>query len=47
MKVELFPFQKRVLADLRLKVGEAIGGFQRTHSNQVVSFTAPTGAGKQ
>lgn len=46
MKVELFPFQKRVLADLRLKVGEAIGGFQRTHSNQVVSFTAPTGAGK-
>ena len=29
MKVELFPFQKRVLADLRLKVGEAIGGFQR------------------
>ena len=46
MKVELFPFQKGVLADLRLKVGEAIGGFQRTHSNQVVSFTAPTGAGK-
>ena len=46
MKAELFPFQKRALSDLRLKVGEAIGGFQRTHSNQVVSFTAPTGAGK-
>ena len=46
MKVELFPFQKRTLADLRMKVGEAVGGYQRTHSNQVVSFTAPTGAGK-
>ena len=46
MKVELFPFQKRALADLRLKIGEAIGGYHRTHSNQVVSFTAPTGAGK-
>ena len=46
MKVELFPFQKRALADLRMKVGEAIGGYNRTHSNQIVSFTAPTGAGK-
>ena len=46
MKAELFPFQKRALADLRMKTGEAIGGYQRTHSNQVVSFTAPTGAGK-
>ena len=46
MKVELFPFQKKALAELRMKVGEAIGSFQRTHSNQVVSFTAPTGAGK-
>lgn len=26
--------------------GEAIHGYQRTHANQVVSFTAPTGAGK-
>lgn len=46
MKAELFSFQKRALAELRLKTGEAIGGYQRTHSNQVVSFTAPTGAGK-
>ena len=46
MKAELFPFQKRALGDLRLKIGEAIGGYQRTHANQVVSFTAPTGAGK-
>lgn len=46
MKVELFTFQKRALIDLRMKVNEAIGGYNRTHSNQVVSFTAPTGAGK-
>ena len=46
MKVDLFTFQKRALSDLRLKIGEAIGGYQRTHSNQVISFTAPTGAGK-
>lgn len=46
MKTELFPFQKRALSELRMKIGEAIGGYQRTHSNQVVSFTAPTGAGK-
>lgn len=46
MKAELFPFQKKALADLRMKIGEAIGGYQRTHANQVVSFTAPTGAGK-
>ena len=46
MKAELFPFQKRALNDLRAKTGEAIGGYGRTHSSQVVSFTAPTGAGK-
>lgn len=46
MKVELFSFQKKALLDLRMKIDEALGGYQRTHSNQVVSFTAPTGAGK-
>ena len=46
MKVELFPFQKNALFNLRMKTAEAIGGYQRTHSNQVISFTAPTGAGK-
>ncbi len=46
MKVELFSFQKKALAQLHLKVAEAIDEYQRTHSNQVVSFTAPTGAGK-
>lgn len=46
MKVELFPFQKKALAELRMKAGEAIGSYRRTHSCQVLSFTAPTGAGK-
>ena len=46
MKVELFPFQKKALSDLRMKSAEAIFRYKRTHSNQVVSFTAPTGAGK-
>lgn len=46
MKAELFPFQKKALSQLRLMAGEAIHGYQRTHANQVVSFTAPTGAGK-
>ena len=46
MRVELFPFQKRALADIRIKVAEAMGSYHRTHAPQVVSFTAPTGAGK-
>lgn len=46
MRVELFPFQKRALADIRIKTAEAMGSYHRTHAPQVVSFTAPTGAGK-
>ena len=46
MKVELFPFQKRALEDIRMKTAEAMGSYHRTHAPQVVSFTAPTGAGK-
>ncbi len=46
MKVELFPFQKKALADLRMYAAEALGAYRRTHSPQVISFTAPTGAGK-
>lgn len=46
MKVELFAFQKRALADIRMKTAEAMGSYHRTHAPQVVSFTAPTGAGK-
>lgn len=46
MKVELFPFQQRALTELRAKTAEALGGYHRTHAPNVVSFTAPTGAGK-
>ena len=46
MRVELVPFQKRALADIRMKTAEAMGSYHRTHAPQVVSFTAPTGAGK-
>ena len=46
MKAELFPFQKRALVELRMKSAEAVYRYERTHSKQVVSFTAPTGAGK-
>lgn len=46
MKVELFPFQKRALAELRMKTAMALGYYRSTHTNQVVSYTAPTGAGK-
>lgn len=46
MKAELFPFQLKALRDLRMKTSEALGSYHRTHAPQVVSFTAPTGAGK-
>lgn len=45
MKVELFPFQKKAVADLRMKTAEALGSYRRTHTPQVVSLQAPTGAG--
>lgn len=46
MKAELFPFQQKALRDLRVKTAEALGSYNRTHAPQVISFTAPTGAGK-
>lgn len=46
MKVELFPFQKLALRNLRAKTAEALGSYRRTHTPQIVSYTAPTGAGK-
>lgn len=46
MIVELFPFQKRAVAELRAKTAEAIGSYSRTKTPQVVSLQAPTGAGK-
>ena len=46
MKVELFPFQKTALARLRQNAATALGNYRNTHTPQVVSYTAPTGAGK-
>lgn len=46
MKVTLFPFQQIAVTSLRQAAAEALGGYQRTHTPQIVSFTAPTGAGK-
>lgn len=46
MKVELFPFQKKAVVHLRMNVAEALGGYRRTRSPQVLSLQAPTGAGK-
>ena len=46
MLVELFPFQRKALQNLRMNTAEALGSYRRTHTPQVVSFTAPTGYGK-
>ncbi len=46
MKVELFPFQKIALSKLRTNVATALGNYRSTHTPQIVSYTAPTGAGK-
>jgi type III restriction enzyme len=46
MKVELFTFQKKAVTELRKKTAEALGSYRRTHTPQVVSLQAPTGAGK-
>lgn len=46
MKFELFPFQKMALARLRQSAATALGNYRSTHTPQVVSYTAPTGAGK-
>ncbi len=46
MNVELFPFQTIAVNELRAKTAEALGSYNRTHTPQVVSLQAPTGAGK-
>lgn len=46
MNVELFTFQTIAVNELRTKVAEALGSYHRTHTPQVVSLQAPTGAGK-
>lgn len=46
MKDTLFPFQRKAVEQLRVNLAESLGGYYRTHTPQIVSFTAPTGAGK-
>lgn len=46
MKLELFPFQREALFKLRGQVANALGEYNRHFDPQVISFTAPTGAGK-
>ena len=46
MKLELFSFQKKALNELHQKVITAAVDYQKVHTPQIVSFTAPTGSGK-
>lgn len=46
MKCELFPFQKKALISIRREIASSINNYRRQHVPQVVSYTAPTGAGK-
>lgn len=46
MRVELFPFQIKAVNDLRRTTANALGFYQHTHTPQVISLQAPTGAGK-
>lgn len=46
MRVDLFPFQAKALGSLRLALAQAKANHTQFGGNQVISFTAPTGAGK-
>lgn len=46
MKVELFPFQRKAVNDLRMRVANALNSYHVTKVPQVVSLQAPTGSGK-
>lgn len=46
MRADLFPFQAKALGSLRLALAQARANNNSFGANQVVSFTAPTGAGK-
>ena len=46
MKVNLFAFQDRALTQLRDNCASAQSEFHRNGNPQVISFSAPTGAGK-
>lgn len=48
MKVQLFPFQQTALAKMRKQAHQALSlyNIDTDHPSQIISFTAPTGAGK-
>jgi type III restriction enzyme len=46
MKISQIAFQQRAIRDLRLCVAQAMDGFAKYHKPQVISYSAPTGAGK-
>jgi len=46
MRVELFPFQKIAVQNLRIRAALALGMYRSAAIPQVVSLQAPTGAGK-
>ena len=46
MRVDLLSFQQKALGQLRLKLNSAISSYKNERIPQILSFTAPTGAGK-
>ena len=46
MKVTLFPFQQKAVNSLRKHLARSLREFLTTQAPQIISFTAPTGAGK-
>lgn len=46
MRVDLLSFQQKALGQLRLKLNSAISIYSNERLPQILSFTAPTGAGK-
>lgn len=46
MRVDLISFQQRALGQLRLKLNSSFIGYRNDGTPQIISFTAPTGAGK-
>ncbi len=46
MRLDLLSFQQKALGQLRLKLNSAISSYRSDRIPQILSFTAPTGAGK-
>lgn len=46
MRVKLYPFQEKALANIRINVAMSLNEFRHFKRSQVVAYTAPTGTGK-